>query len=562
MLRLISLCLFAFSSYLFFQCGSNRGIDKKPVNANATNTLRLALPEPVLSLFPLFNTDVQSHRVLGNIFEPLFDVTEKNVLISRLVDSYSWNKEGDRVKLHLKKKVFFHHDACFGGDNEELTSEDVAFTLNLACSQNKLNQSSDAILGKIVGAVPYYNQVDRKNGVEGIKILDRYTIELHLTGSYPNFLYVLSSSKYGIVSKKAYAYYQDNIVKHPIGTGPFQLYLWSATKIILSANPQYWKKDAQGNPLPYLKAIEFSIFRNKKEELSAFRNQQLDFVFDVPSQHVDDLLGDFNLKENPKTFPHKVLVIPGAKTSLLCMNPSFKPFKDPLVRKAIDLLIDRNYIAEELIAGDGIPALKGFAPNSPYYNNQSMADKTFSETQALSLLKEAGYSNANPFPKIELFVPNTDPTSISYGKHIVERINTVLKIPCVLHVVSPEERIQAIRQNKAQIWKIGWSPDYPDAEAYFSLFYSKNPNTADQNPLFPKFHSESYDLNYQMATKEKESVTRNNFFTNCDGILQAENWILPIMYEDFVYIFHVKCRGISVSSVGVFDFTNTFIKPL
>ncbi|MFN5735690.1 MAG: hypothetical protein ACK444_06565, partial [Flavobacteriales bacterium] len=87
MLRLISLCLFALSSYLFFQCGSNRGIDKKPVNANATNTLRLALPEPVLSLFPLFNTDVQSHRVLGNIFEPLFDVTEKNVLISRLVDS-------------------------------------------------------------------------------------------------------------------------------------------------------------------------------------------------------------------------------------------------------------------------------------------------------------------------------------------------------------------------------------------------------------------------------------------------------------------------------------------
>ena len=101
-----------------------------------------------------------------------------------------------------------------------------------------------------------------------------------------------------------------------------------------------------------------------------------------------------------------------------------------------------------------------------------------------------------------------------------------------------------------------------DAEAYFSLFYSKNPNTADQNPLFPKFHSESYDLNYQMATKEKESVIRNNFFTNCDGILQAENWIVPIMYEDFVYIFHVKCRGISVSSVGVFDFTNTFIKPL
>lgn len=558
----ISWILVIVSFCLFFKCSLNRSVDKKPVNANASNTLFLALPEPLTALFPLFNTDVHSHRVIGNIFEPLFDVTDKNILIPRLIKSFVWNANGKMVKIELKKNIYFHRDACFGGDEVELTAEDVAFTLNLACSRNKLNQSNDAIIGKLVGGVEHYNNSNDSKGVEGIKVIDRYTLELHLTGAYPNFLYVLSSSKYGIISEKAYQYYKDDIIKHPIGTGPFQLYSWSTNKLILSANPNYWKKDSRGIALPYLKAIEFNIFQNKEDELTAFRNQKLDFIFDIPSQNVDDLLGDFSLKENPKTFPHKVLVIPGAKVSLLCLNPNYMPFKNPVVRKAFDLMIDRNFIANELTSGDGIAALKGFGPNSIYYNNEEMADKSFNETQAISLLKQAGYGPSNPFPSLEIFVPNTDPTAVIYSKHIVERIKTVFKIPCVLHVVSPNERIQAIKQNKAHIWKIGWAPDYPDADAYFSLFYSKNPNTADHNPLFPKFQSDSYDQNYQMAIKEKDASTRNNFFTNCDGILQSENWILPILYEDFVYIFHLKCRGVAVSSVGNFDFTSTYIKPL
>lgn len=562
MFRLITFSLLSLSSCLFFQCNSNGNGDKKPINANANNTLQLALPEPVTALFPLYNTDVHSHRVIGNLFEPLFDVTDKNVLIPRLIQSYAWNAAGNCVTLKLKKNVYFHKDVCFGGENEELTAEDVAFTLTLACSRNKLNQSSDAIIGKLVGGNEFYNQSDDRKGIEGIKIVDRYTVALQLTGSYPNFLYVLSSSKYGLISKKAYAYYKEEIIKHPIGTGPFQLYVWSSNKIILSANPNYWKKDAQGVSLPYLKAIEFTIYSSKQKELAAFRNQKLDFIFDVPSQNVNDLLGDFNLKDNPKTFPHKVLVIPGAKVSLLCLNPAFSPFKNPTVRKAFDLVIDRDYIANELIAGDGIPALKGFAPNAMFYNNSNMADKTFSESQAVLLLKEAGYSSLNPFPTLDFFVPNTDPTALVYTKYLVERLKKVLNITCALHPVSPDGRIQAIKENKAHIWKIGWSPDYPDAEAYFSLFYSKNPNTAEQNPLFPKMLSASYDLNYQMAIKEKDPLTRNNFFTNCDGILQSENWILPVLYEDFVYVFHVKCRGVTVSSVGAFDFTSTYIKPL
>jgi MarR-like DNA-binding transcriptional regulator SgrR of sgrS sRNA len=65
-----------------------------------------------------------------------------------------------------------------------------------------------------------------------------------------------------------------------------------------------------------------------------------------------------------------------------------------------------------------------------------------------------------------------------------------------------------------------------------------------------------------MGMEESDNGLRNNYFTTCDLILQEEHWVLPILYEDFVFVFNLKMRGIKVSQIGLFDFTSTYIKPL
>jgi oligopeptide transport system substrate-binding protein len=257
------------------------------------------------------------------------------------------------------------------------------------------------------------------------------------------------------------------------------------------------------------------------------------------------------------------MVIPGSRVSMIVLNQQYDCFKDPRVRKAIDLVIDREIIANELMNGDGIPAKQGFAPPSTYYNNNELPKKPVDLVLAKQLFRAAGYGPNHPFPILHLYIAgNNSQQAKIYCQYIAKQLNTVFGIETTIHEVDLATRYSAVVSNKAAMWKLGWSPDYPDPEAYFSLFYSKNPTNKNQNPMFPKVNSAIYDFNFSMGMQESDNGLRNNYFTTCDLILQEEHWVLPILYEDFVFVFNLKMRGIKVSQIGLYDFTETYIKPL
>ena len=227
------------------------------------------------------------------------------------------------------------------------------------------------------------------------------------------------------------------------------------------------------------------------------------------------------------------------------------------------MVIDREIIANELMNGDGIPAKQGFAPPSSYYNNNELPKKPVDVVLAKQLFRAAGYGPNHPFPRINLYLAgNNSQQAKIYCQYIANQLYTVFGIQTTIHEVDLATRYKAVVSNKAALWKLGWSPDYPDPEAYFSLFYSKNPTNKNQNPMFPKVNSAIYDFNFSMGMEESDNGLRNNYFTTCDLILQEEHWVLPILYDDFVFVFNLKMRGIKVSQIGLYDFTETYIKPL
>ena len=168
-------------------------------------------------------------------------------------------------------------DPCFRSNSRELTAADVKFTLEMACSSSNLNQSSNGLIGKVIGSEEYFN--GKSTSVQGIKVVDPYCIEIQLTGNYSNIINLLSSSKYGICSKVAYDHYGKNILYHPVGSGPFYVKKKNNEEILLSYNPEYWKYDTYSNQLPYLNAISYKNYSNVSKELQAFEAQQLDFFF-------------------------------------------------------------------------------------------------------------------------------------------------------------------------------------------------------------------------------------------------------------------------------------------
>ena len=530
-------------------------------NVRYGDTLSLSLPSPIKTFFPLYNDDIYSHRMLCNVFEPLFDLNDSsNNVIPRLAERYEW-KNNRVLLIYLRKGVTFFTDPCFGSASNEMTAEDVKTTLELACASSFLNQSSNGLIGKIKGSEDYF--IGKTKTVSGIKIINPYCIEISLNLPNYNFPKLLSSSKYAIFSKQALAYYKDDIRFHPIGTGPFSLKSSSLNEIVLTYNPKYWKKDSYGNSLPYLDEIRYKVYSNTQEEILAFQRQQIDFLFELPTEKINGIFTPLNNPKKDLPFAHKVHVVPGSRVSLIVLNQRNACFVDSRVRKAIDLVIDRNYMANELLNGDGIAANQGIAPPSFYYDNSMIPKTSIDVALGKKLMAEAGFGMHNPFPTLSFYAVGKDIEQVQkYCKYVVNQLKNTLNIRVELHWVDQEGRLSAIKNGKADIWKLGLNPDYADADAYFGLFFSKNPINQEQNTLLPKINSSIYDVNYTLAIQEKTTSKQNNYFTNCDVILNEENWVLPLLYEDYIIIQNLRARGAVISPIGTIDLRSAYIKAL
>ena len=535
-------------------------------NVRYGDTLSFFTQDVIGDLFPLFSTDIYSHRVSSQVFETLLklDPTSSKVA-GNLVNKVTTSKDNKKLTLFLRDDVFFHEDPCFQSQTNKLTAFDVKFSLDFACSNDPLNNSGQILCEKIVGGEEYYrsNKNKEEKGVSGIKVINDCCIEITLKEPYVNFQKLLTSSIYGIFSKVAYSFYGKDIVKHPIGSGPFVFGERTAENLLLKFNPNYWKKDVYGNQLPYLNAIIVKRGKNKKIEFKHFRQRKIDVVFEVPSESLSDLLGTIQDAQNGGTITHRVLVAPGTRVSSIAFNLKKGPFTNPKLRRAFDYIINRVELCNRVLNGDGAPAQKGFAPQSNYYNNQNIRDREYNVSEAKKLLASSGIYDDPAFGTMKLFVAGKKESNVyKWCSYIAEELKIHLGINTEIISGSFSDREKAIANNEVDAWNVGWVADYPDPEGYFSLFYVKDKASPLLLNLFPMLSSEEYNQYYYLATIEKNNEKRNLLFNKCDSIIKSEAIILPILIDDFVAIINLRVRNFKLSPLGLVDFSTVYIKEL
>ena len=530
------------------------------------DTLNFVSTAPIESLFPLDATDLYAHRVGSQIFETLFiQDLKKDTVLPHLAKTFQYSKDRKKIIIRLRDDVLFHEDICYRGKSNKLTAYDVKFTLDFACSNHPLNNSGSALFEKIRGGKEFNiknNGIPNEKGVKGIKVIDDYTIEITLNQAFVNFQKLLTSSNYGIFSKIAYNYYQNTIAKHPIGSGAFQLSWFDKEKIFLIRNKEYWKFDKFGNKLPYLDALNIRIINNKENEFIAFRNNKLDLLFEVPAENLSGILGDLQEAQQGNTLPHRVLVAPGTRISFLAFNCDKKPFDNPKVRQAFELVLDRERLCSEILNGDGTPADKGFVPPSQYYNNSELKHKKLDLNLAKNLLKDAGFNPNNPFPESVLYIVGPkNSLSSKWCEAYCKDLKTSLGISLKIVNCDFKTRDAAIKNKKADVWKVGWVADYPDPESYFNLFYNSENKNSNQIAI-PRLQNVAYNTAFSKAAIETNNKKRNELFLYCDKILQENYIILPVVIDDFVAVINLKVRNLELNPLGLVNFTEVYKKDL
>jgi oligopeptide transport system substrate-binding protein len=522
--------------------------------------------EKISSLLPMSSASIYTQRVGSQVFETILNLdpaTEK--IVPGLAKSYSINEDATQFTFQIRRGVYFHDDECFnGGKGRELDANDVKSTLDMACSKSVNNEIFWLLLSKIKGAKNYYDQSKvniSKGGVSGIKVIDNFTLRIDLEYSFVGFDKLLAHRSLGIFPREAFQEYGAEIGKHPVGTGPFKLESWTDDKIVLTRNENYWKSDKYGNKLPFLAGIEVTYSKDKKSELLAFRKKEIDLVLQIPAEEIDNAIGSLSDAQAGKNVKHKIDSRPSLSTAYFGFAGETKPFNDVNVRKAFNLALDREYLINNKLQGEGYPCLHGFVPSMPDYNTAEVIGYTFNKAQAQELLLKAGYPNGKGFPKIILYV-NTKAGSITHKVAIAvqEQLKKNLNIFIAIKLCSIKERDEAIKNGKAKFWRGGWIADYPDPENFLSLFYGKNidKNSVISNPF--KYNNSDFDTYLETAMREKNPSTRSDLFEQCDQQIIDDAVVMPIYHAEFMTMVNNKIKNFHANSTEIIDFSSIFIR--
>ncbi|MFI5164575.1 MAG: ABC transporter substrate-binding protein, partial [Bacteroidia bacterium] len=313
-------------------------------------TLKINETDKYVSLYPPSIVDVVSMDIASQMYEGLvrFDASNIVHVLPAIADSWEVDATGTVYTFKLKKGVKFHDDACFSdGKGREVKSSDFKYSFQLICTANEDNQFfKSSFKGKVKGADAYYeNSKSGKPGdLEGVKVIDDYTLQLTLTSPASSFLYILAGPAGYVMPKEAIEKYGNKSV---VGTGPFKMGSMDADKVILVRNPFYYRTDSLGNQLPFLDSVVVSFILDNTQELDAFKKGDIHMIFGLPSAEVSKMveaqIADFKSK-TPKYILSRTSEM---TTQYYQFNVVRPPFNNVKVRQAFSYAVDRDKIISD-----------------------------------------------------------------------------------------------------------------------------------------------------------------------------------------------------------------------
>ena len=435
----------------------------------------------ISSLDPAFARDQANIWACNQLYNGLVQLDDHLQVKPAIAQRWELSSDALTYTFHLRTDVSFHTDNCFKQGIRKVNAHDVFYSFSRLVSPKTASPGAWVFNGRL-------------DTVEPFIVIDDSTFQLKLARPFGPMLGILSMSYCAIVPFEAVVQYGQDFRAHPVGTGPFQLKIWrEGAALILTKNEHYFEMDGE-HRLPYIKGVRVSFMNNKKTEFVAFKQGKLDFVSGIDASFMDEVIDhNGNLKPAMKE-SFNLSKAPYLNTEYLgfLMNvDSNNIFHDKRIRQAINYGFDRKQLIQYLRNGVGKAAENGFTPPGLPSYDSSIIGYTYNPTKALALLKEAGYENGKGLPTISISTNDTYKEMALMLSKQLDLIGIHLKV----EVVEPAMLREWMAQGKASFFRGSWLADYPDAENYFTVFYSRN----SAPPNYTRFKNADYDHLYEQV---------------------------------------------------------------
>lgn len=487
----------------------------------------------ISSLDPAFSKDLADIWATHQLFNGLVQTDDSLRVKPCIAKSWEISEDGLNYTFNLRNDVFFHKHHLFGKDStRKVTANDIVYSLN------RLRDKQTASPGSWVLAK-----------VDDFQALNDSVFQIQLMQPFPAFLGLLTMKYCSVVPQEIVEHYGRDFRSHPIGTGPFKFKHWEENiKLVFRKNENYFETDNQGKPLPFLEAVAITFLPDKQSEFLQFAQGNIDFVSGLDASYKDDILtADGNLREQ---YFNKVNMIksPYLNTEYLAffMEGNVPEIQSELLRKAVNYGFDRKNMMTYLRNGIGIPANGGFIPKGlPGYNTS--IGYSYNPEKAKSLIKQFKQETGILEPKITI---TTTGNYLSFCEYIQRELQkTGLEV--AVDVIPASTLKEAKANGKLDLFRASWVADYPDAENYLSLYYSKN--FAPNGPNYTHYKNEIFDHLYEKTFTITNEDKREELYAKMDSLVMQSAPIVPLFYDEVVRFSSKKVNGLGVNPVNLLE---------
>ncbi len=521
-------------SIIIASCKSHQYPDKKIFHYNELSG--------VASLDPAFAKNQSIMWAIHQLYNTLIEVDEDMQLKPSLAKSWDISSDNLTFTFHLRRDVYFHDDVVFAnGTGRLLTADDVVYSLKRIVDKNVASP----------GAWIFNNRID---SVKGFIALNDSTVQLKLIRPFQPILGILSMQYCSIVAKEAVDKYGSSFRRHPVGTGPFAMVAWEEGQaLVLKKNTYYFEKDKSGYALPYLDGVKISFFDSKATEFLEFQQNRLDFINDIDASFKDEILtktgnlkkeweGKLILQKHPYLNIEYLGILVDEKNELVINSP----LRFQKIRQAINLGFNRQKMMLYLRNSIGTAAESGFVPAGlPSYDTVKVKGYHYDIAKAKQLLTEAGFADGNGLPVIKLL---TIPIYADLAGYIANELQQI-GIKIQVEAIQKSLLLEQTSKSQALFFRGSWIADYPDAENYLSVFYSKNPSP----PNYTRYKNPLFDALYEKAIAEKNDSVRYTMYQQMDQLVINDAPVVPLWYDMVIHLVHTNIINFTPTSLNLLE---------
>lgn len=493
---------------------------------NLVDTFYLPLNKNLV-LDPAFATDHESLNVLQNIYDTLVTFNAENKPVLEAAQSYQVSKDGKRWLFKLRE------DAKWT-DGSPVTAYDFVYAWRRLVDSNIKSPNRYLLIQANILNSKEVARGEKPSDQLGVAALNDYELLVVLDKPTPWLLSVLASPATSPLKVASYINSDSSGVKL-ISNGAYEFAPDQNNDFLLVKNEHYWDKENV-----HISQIRSYGDKDSSEITPEFARRHRNIIY----------LNEHNEQDLEHLYPNQIETRIYPETRFLELNLNDRDLAKIKVRQAINLLIDRKKLIEEMNIS-AVPTTVFVPPvlrevGKVQQNEQVLDGETVDNFhKAIKLLKRSGYSKIHPLEiKYVYSLDNKEAKSYMFHKVITDMLaeNSEGLIKIVYVGLKNDAYFTALKTGDFSIASLSWKSDYNHASSFYNLL------STDSGDNFSGY--DSYQYNYLMseAAKTQDAYKRVELYTQANNLLNKDLPIIPIMWKADRIITDTRLKNFAMNS--------------